>query len=309
MKSLIDHRALLEHLPNHLEAPLFPEGEEQRCAIIMAHFGTTDREAREQAIEPLNELVRKSFPGIEVREVYTSRIIMKRLKDRGEVWENLPIAMERLKEEGYKYLLIQPSVIIDGVEMESIRRDVEMYRSHFEEVRVSTPLLYHPLDYFALADCLRSDFDGVVAYVGHGTYDSSTAQYAFLQQVLQRKGIRNIIISTIEGYPDFEDLLQQLEEREELRRVHGKTLPTKEPVLLLPLMFVAGLHAKEDIAGEWLEELESRGYPTSTDPCGLGEIPTIQQLYINKMDFALHYRAWDIMKKKKIYTTTGQKMD
>lgn len=309
MKSLKDHRALLEHLPNHTAAPLFPEGEEQRCAIVMAHFGTTDKVAREQAIEPLNELARQSFPGVEVREVYTSRIIMKRLKDRGTTREDLPTALQHLSEQGFTRILVQPSVIIDGVEMESIRRDVKAHSHLFEEIRVSTPLLYHPLDYFALAEHLRRDFEGVIAYVGHGTYDSSTAQYALLQQVLQRKGLKHILISTIEGYPDLEDLVAQMEERAELRRLHGKSLAGKEPILLVPLMFVAGIHAKEDIAGDWMEDLTEAGYPTTADLTGLGELPAVRQLYINKMDFAIHYRAWDIMKKKKIYTQTGEKID
>ena len=56
-------------------------------------------------------------------------------------------------------------------------------------------------------------------------------------------------------------LLLEGAETESLRRVR-----------LVPLLFVAGDHARNDIAGEWKEALEKEG---------LGEIPEIQDLYLS----------------------------
>lgn len=297
MKLFNAHEELLEHLHNFCHAPFIKDDlENGHCAILLAHFGTTDQTAREKAIEPLNEEVKRAYPELEVREAYTSRIIMKRLKDKGIHKDSLPEALEKLAKEGFRKVLVQPSVIIDGVEMESIVRNVKEQEHLFEEVRISSPLLFHPFDYFALVENLPSDFSGIIVYVGHGTYDSSTAQYPMLQQVANKMGKKNIIVSTIEGYPDLEDLKSELSHR------------NSKDILLRPLMYVAGVHAKEDIAEDWYNELKNEGYNVSCNLEGLGELASIRSLYIKKIDFSLNYRAWDIMEKKNIYRKTGEKL-
>ena len=70
---------------------------------------------------------------------------------------------------------------------------------------------------------------------------------------------------TIEGYPTFETMLAQL-----------KAAKAKS-VTLVPFMFVAGDHAKNDIAGEWREMLEKEGYTVHVRMEGLGQIPEIQK--------------------------------
>lgn len=297
MEILYNHEELLTHLPNFRHAPLMASGHTGKgLAIVLAHFGTTDRDARRLSYEPMLAEVKARYPQVEVREAYTSRIIMKRLRDRGELFLSLPETLEGLSHEGYSHVLIQPSVLIDGVEMESIWRDVQGFIPHFEEVRLSTPLLFHPLDYFALAKTMDQDFEGLIVYVGHGTYDSSTAQYPMLQDVLKREGKEKILISTIEGYPNLEDLIADLHQRK------------CQKVLLRPLMYVAGVHAKEDISDVWYERLTKEGFEVSVDLVGLGEKEQVRQIYLSKLDFALNYRAWDIMEKKKIYMTSGEKI-
>lgn len=297
MKKLFNHEELLQHLPNFRHDPLVDSGHSGKgLAIVLAHFGTTDREARRLAYEPMFAEVKARYPEVEIREAYTSRIIMKRLRDRGEIFLSLPETLDGLSKDGYSHVLIQPSVLIDGVEMESIWRDVQKFVTLFEEVRLSTPLLFHPLDYSALAQTMADNFDGEIVYVGHGTYDSSTAQYPMLQEVLRRQGKERILVSTIEGYPDLEDLIKDLRQRK------------SQKVLLRPLMYVAGVHAKEDISEEWFERLTKEGFDVSIELVGLGELESVREIYLHKLDFALNYRAWDIMEKKKIYMTSGEKM-
>lgn len=297
MELLYNHKELLNHLPNFHYKPLLNDSNrEEKCAIVVAHFGTTDQVARERAYDPLIDDVKARYPEFEVREAYTSRIIMKRLKDKGIFMPSLPEVLEALAEDGFASILIQPTVLIDGVEMESIMRDIEKFKPQFKELRVGTPLLFHPIDYFALGDTFSEDFDGTIVYVGHGTYDASTAQYPMLQYVLRKQGKERIIVSTIEGFPDFEDLKMELARRE------------CKSVLLRPLMYVAGIHAKDDIANEWNQALKEEGYNVSVELIGLGELEQVRQLYLNKIDFALNYRAWDIMEKKNIYRTTGEKL-
>lgn len=64
-------------------------------------------------------------------------------------------------------------------------------------------------------------------------------------------------------------------------------------------MFVAGDHAKNDIAVDMKEALEEKGYKVTPLMEGLGEQPAIQQIYIDHIRFILKHRQIDIVKKKK----------
>ena len=47
----------------------------------------------------------------------------------------------------------------------------------------------------------------------------------------------------------------------------------------MPLMLVAGDHAKNDMAGEWKEQLEASGFEVNCVLKGLGEYPEIREIY------------------------------
>lgn len=68
---------------------------------------------------------------------------------------------------------------------------------------------------------------------------------------------------------------------------------------LVPFMFVAGDHAKNDIAVDMKEALEEKGYKVTPLMEGLGEQPAIQQIYIDHIRFILKHKQIDIVKKKK----------
>lgn len=269
-----------------------------KAAIVMVHFGTTHDDTRAVTIDALNNRVKQAFPGIEMREAYTARIVIKRLGERGIVKEKPLTVLQQLQKEGYTHLLIQPSTIIDGVEKESLDKDIAAVQSEFKEIRVGDPLLYSPDDYENLINVLTEKADKQSAYVlvGHGTYDSNTAQYAMLDYMLKAKGHSNFIVGTIEGYPSFDDMMAQLK-ASGLKKVE-----------LIPLMFVAGEHAKNDIAEDWKNDLEKDGYTVNVRMEGLGQTPQIQDLYINHLKFIAKHRKYGIMEKKAIYEVTGEKM-
>ena len=58
-------------------------GPNDKIAILMVHFGTTHDDTRVLTIEAINKKVSQTFPGVEVRESYTSRMIVRRLKEKG----------------------------------------------------------------------------------------------------------------------------------------------------------------------------------------------------------------------------------
>lgn len=269
-----------------------------KAAILMVYFGTTHDDTRTLTIDVLNNKVKQHFPNAVVSEAYTSRIIIKRLKDRGVDKQNPLNALKQLHADGYTHILVQASTIIDGVEMESLNRNVEEVKSLFKDIRVGNPLLYTPQDYEQVIEVLTKGYTKDMAYVwvGHGTSDATTAQYAMLDYMLKSKGHNNCFVGTIEGYPTYDDMLAQL-----------KSSGLKK-VTLIPLMFVAGEHAKNDIAVDWKENLEKDGFTVEMSMKGLGEIEGIQDIFISHLEFMTHHRKMDIMKKKSIYQITGEKM-
>ena len=270
-----------------------------KLAVLMVHFGTTHDDTRALTIDALNSKVKEAFSDAELREAYTSRIVIKRLGDRGVQKLNPLAALNQLAADGYTHILVQNSVIIDGVEMESLVRNVREVEHLFKDIRIGSPLLYKPYDYERVIDVITKNQDGNTAYVwvGHGTYDSSTAQYTMLDYMLKAKGHNNNIVGTVEGYPELDNVLAQL-----------KALKA-EKVELIPFMFVAGEHAKNDIDGDWKEQLEEAGYKVSVRIEGLGQQPDIQNIFISHLKFIASHRKLDILEKKAGYEVTGQKPD
>lgn len=271
---------------------------EDKAAIVVVHFGTTHADTREKTIDQLNAKVKEAFPYTDIFEAYTSRIVIKRLKDNGVNKENPAEVLKKLYDAGYTHILIQPSTIINGVEMESLNKNVDEVESLFTEVRIGNPLLYTSDDYKLVIEALatNSNRDTAYVWVGHGTYNSTTAQYAMLDYMLKAEGHDNYFVGTIEGYPEYDDMLVQLK-KSGLKNVY-----------LVPFMFVAGEHAKNDISNDWKEELEKEGFNVEVDMRGLGENPQIQDIYISHLKFISHHRKIGIMKKKAIYEKTGEKM-
>ena len=266
--------------------------EGDKIALLMVHFGTTHDDTRAVTIDAINRKVMQEFPQMEFREAYTSRIIMRRLAKRGVRKLNPVEALAQLKSEGFTHVIVQSTNIIDGIEMESLRKDIDQMRPLFKEIRLGMPLLYTPEDYKQVIGCLagKSKKKTFTILVGHGTYTPATAQYAMLDYMLQAEGHTDFAVGTVEGYPTFDNAVDRLQGQKKIKQVQ-----------LLPFMFVAGDHAKNDIAGDMKEALEKKGYKVTPLLEGLGEQPAIQQIYIDHIRFILKHRQVDIVKKKKDY--------
>lgn len=267
-----------------------------KAALLMVHFGTSFDETRALTIDAINAKAKAAFPELEVREAYTSRIIIRKLQERGVEKSNPLDALLKLKGDGYTHIIVQSTNIIEGIEMESLRRDVATVVPFFSEIRIGNPLLYSVEDAEALVSVLenRKPEKGSTVFVGHGTYTPATATYAMLDYMMKARGLKDFHVGTVEGYPAFDNVLAQL-----------KTAKAKQ-VILVPLMFVAGDHAKNDIAGEWKEWLESAGMKVDVRMEGLGQIPEVQDLFIEHARFSLKHKMLDIMQKKQHYATGKQ---
>jgi sirohydrochlorin cobaltochelatase len=262
-----------------------------KAALLMVHFGTTHDETRAATIDAINAKAKAAFPELEVREAYTSRLVIRLLAKRGTVKANPLDALLKLRGEGYTHIVVQSSHILEGVEMESLRRDIATVAPFFKEIRVGNPLLYSTEDMEKVAAIFegKQAAESHLVLVGHGTYTPATATYAMMDYIFKANGSTRIHVGTVEGYPTYATVLSQL-----------KAAKTKQ-VILAPLMFVAGDHARNDMAGEWKTMLEKDGFNVDVRMEGMGEIPQVQEIFIDHIRFILRHKMQDITEKKKRY--------
>ena len=266
-----------------------------RIALLAVHFGTTHDDTRTATLDAMNRLLQDSFPEFAFREAWTSRMILYRLSRRGVHRDTPEEALLKMADEGFTHVVVQPSTLLDGAEMESLRLDVARVRHRFKEIRIGNPLLYSVEDCRNLASLLWDKYgrkvegrDGAhLVFVGHGTHTPANALYCQMDHIFRTEFHRSVHVATIEGYPDFDALLKEL-----------KTGGARS-LTLVPFLFTAGDHAKNDIDGEWRENLEREGYEVEVILEGLGSDPSVLALFAKHLRFALQYRPVDITEKKR----------
>ena len=256
-----------------------PAGEQE---ILVVSFGTSYRETREKTIGAIENYTQEAFPDWEVRRAFTSRIILKKLRERdGLVMDDPAAALEKAVRSGVRRLLVMPTHLMDGKEYHMLEEAVQKYEGRFESCAVSAPLLSKTSDFERLAAAVEEELlprmgkDEAAVIMGHGTDAASNAVYAKLQTLLKDR----IFVATVEGTPTLEDILPLLKDSGAKR------------ALLSPLMIVAGDHAVNDLAGEeedsWKSVLEKEGYRVSALLKGLGEYEKVRQLFADHVREAM----------------------
>ncbi len=249
----------------------------ERNALLAVSFGTSYADTLEKNIAAIEADLAAAFPRHTLRRAFTSGMILRRWKERGVDMDNVPAALERLAAEGYTHVLVQPTHIMNGEEYHKLARQAEEYRDRFAELMVGVPLLTAAEDYLELGRALLEVLpprreDRAVVYMGHGSEHQANSAYALMEYAFRDLGRPDVLIGTVEGYPDFAAVLRRLAERPQVKRVE-----------LRPLMTVAGDHAKNDLAGEedsWKRILEGQGYEVACVLTGLGEYPQVRALFV-----------------------------
>lgn len=246
-------------------------------SILVVSFGTSYPDALERDIEGVEKYLGRAFPEYELRRAFTSNIVMKILKNRDGIHvDSVSQAIQKLAEEGFEEVLIQPLHVINGIEYEKIKKQVHVFSHHHDAPKISigAPLLSDVTDYFDVAKGIMRETekikDRLILLVGHGTHHHANAAYAMLSYVFHDMGAQHIFVGTVEGYPTYDAVIKQMQKREE------------KNVLLVPFMVVAGDHARNDIAGEeesWAGQLREEGYSVEAIMQGIGVYDSIRKVY------------------------------
>ena len=98
-------------------------------AILVVSFGTSYKESCERTIGAIEREIAKAFPTYEVRRAFTSKVILKVLATRDKLHiDTVNEALEKLLEEGFKEVVIQPTHVMNGSEYEKMKREASVFQ-------------------------------------------------------------------------------------------------------------------------------------------------------------------------------------
>lgn len=256
----------------------------QNTAILIVSFGTSYEETRKKTIEAIENRVREAYPQHEVRRAFTSEMIIRKLKKRDNYHVDTPEeAMERLIADGYTKVIVQTLHVIHGFEYDDLTKDLEPFKSRLEVLKLGRPLLSTHEDYEHVAEALIETYGSytstekksAVVLMGHGTEHPAFSAYPTLEYFIARSGCPSMKVGCVEGTPGIEDVIRLL-------KAQGY-----EQVVLAPFMLVAGDHAINDMASDeedsWKTLLEAERFTVTCLIQGIGEIPSIQNLYLEHL--------------------------
>ncbi|HEY8890066.1 MAG TPA: sirohydrochlorin cobaltochelatase [Clostridium sp.] len=272
-------------------------------AILVVSFGSTYEDARKVTIDKIEEKIKHTFADYDIRRAFTSHIVLKVLKNRDNIHIDTPEeALEKLQNEGYNEVIVQPLHVIPGVEFDYVNNVVNQYKKAktFESIVVGRPLICFkgeedgvPDDYSIMLDSLSNQLpqNDTVILMGHGTNHIANAVYCCFESVLRDRGFINVHVATVEGYPTLDRVIPNV-----------KAQGSKE-VTLMPLLLVAGDHAKNDMAGDtedsWKSILEAEGFKVNIYLHGLGENIGVQDIYIQHIHDVINEKFKNVGKTHK----------
>lgn len=270
-------------------------------AILVVSFGTSHLDALKNSIDKIENRIKDEFKGYDVFRAFTAHMIIKKLKVTHDMVIFTPEeALEDLKNKGYEEVVVQPLHIIPGEEFDYIKGIVRRYNKNFESIKLGRPIFFYqgmdelPKDYSLFIESIKdvlNNEESVVLF-GHGTAHSANAVYGMLQTVLEDEGYDNVFVATVEGYPTIQSCLNRMKKK-------GVT-KTK----LVPLLLVAGDHAKNDMASDEEDSLKSvlqrNDIEVKLHIHGLGEIDSFGDLYITRIYDTIEDRYLNAGKTKKL---------
>lgn len=249
--------------------------------IIVTSFGTTFADTRKLCIEPIENRIRNMFKDYLVLRAFTSRVVISRLKKREDYRVDNPTeALEKMKDNGIRDIYIQPLLIIPGIEYDKIKKEVDKFlesNSDFN-IKIGNSLLSQDSDYENVVDALNLDNDKpgqATIFMGHGTRHQADSVYEKIETTKREKGYNNVFMGTVEGEKTIDHIIAKLKEEK------------IETVNLKPFMLVAGDHARNDMASDeddsWKSILEKNGIKVNVEICGLGQMESIQNIFIEHL--------------------------
>ena len=253
-----------------------------RPVILIAGFGTSQPSGLED-LESVDRMVCERYPDHEVRWVFTSGFIVKKLREDGvETLFTRQIPLRKLDEtyadllgEGKTDVVVQPLMTVTGSEY----ADVLMAPADGLNIAYGYPLLAPPDNIARLARALEPSFgaaDTVTLICCHGNTKIPLLNVPLLQlNKYVRKHYKNVFVTSLDGPPGTEAAFADAK---------ASGLPK---VKFLPFLFATGAHVVNDINGAEPHSYKSQLGMESTFVPGIAQNPPVMQLWMESIDWAL----------------------
>ncbi|MFW5976788.1 MAG: sirohydrochlorin cobaltochelatase, partial [Bacillota bacterium] len=253
---------------------------QDKKAILPVSFGTTYPGTRKLTIKACENSIKSAFPEFTVRRAFSSQMVINKIKKReGIAIDNPKEALDKLKEDDFSKVIVQPLFLIPGTEYHKLKKIVKKYKKYFSDLKMGKPLFYKNEDYKIITQALQKQIPDLkrneaVLFAGHGSKHPANSIYTCLDYYFKNNGFNNIWVGTVEGYPEIDSIVTQLKKQ------------NIKKVILIPLMMVAGNHVQKDMVEKkdsWKNVLENQGFKVEVYFHGLGENKEIQKIYVDKV--------------------------
>ena len=252
-------------------------------AIVVISFVSPFDETKTKDSGGIEAAFENVSPAYDQYRAFTSNIIRKRLAARGIMIDDPEAILQKLQEQGYKEIFLQPTHLLHGEEFEQkILTLKTKFADKFQRIIIGEPLIYTADDYQLLVAALKAhaadtkENEGIV-FMGHGTPRANNQAHGYtyvkLQELFDELKLP-FLVGTVEDEdtPNFAEVLQKIQDRG-YKHVH-----------LYPLMVVAGDHANNDMYGDepdsWKSQIEALGVSTTGHLNGIGRYASVQALYV-----------------------------
>ncbi len=246
--------------------------------ILTVSFGVADKQSGEKSIGMIEKDIHEHFGGYGFYSAYTSPTVRRKLNEKyGMSIMSAEEALDKIYSDGISEVYIVPTNIINGIEYNKLTALAEKNRTRFKSVDIGRPIIENSDDCEAFVPVLREiiGFDDGHEYIlmGHGTDHEADERYSELNKAFAENGMANVRIATVEGELLIDNVI--------------KNVDMKKPVIIQPLMIVAGDHAKNDMAGNedsFYTKVTEAGGKTECVIRGLGEYEAFRKYLIKRTE-------------------------
>ncbi|MCR5612603.1 sirohydrochlorin cobaltochelatase [Treponema sp.] len=263
------------------------ENHSSKKEIIIASYGTTYDKTRTITIGGIENAFREAFPDYKIERVFTFQVFIDALKKKNKLKVlNIEEALEKALSEGVEEIVIQPTFVLTGNELNKFFDRAKEYESKFKKMTICAPLITNDTEMKEVAKIFverTSKYDDgqtAVCIMGHGNDSDSNLMYKKMEKYLHKIGKTNYFVGTVHDDNSVSEILEALSDRKDCKNV-----------VLIPMMITAGEHIIHDMAGEdddsWKNIFSKNNYKVICIFEGMGQNYEFQEMFVNQTKKAL----------------------
>lgn len=267
---------------------------QQKRAVLVVSYGTTMKEARERNIEAIEQDVAAWTEGkdIAVYRAFSSKHICKKLAKEGVMIQNVSEAMQQMCTDGITEVTVLVTHLLYGNMYRNLVNEIEAEKKAIralglhacQNIRITNPLMVDQKAGSKVLACIQREIQSqhieleegeALVFMSHGTDGYGNMTISALNFIAKEQGYTHLFIGTMDGYPGVDIMIEQVKSAGYAK------------VVLMPFMLVAGNHAHHDMAAadenSWKSQLEAAGLEVRVQMQGLGELPSIRDMYLSNL--------------------------